>query len=372
MLRAEEQPDVVQRLMNIRLAVKDGALRVFRGPLLRPPDEVMEKLSAELPRETLPLLQQDERLGAAIVLMPLSVEQQNLEKKTFPWVNWLLFGLTFLTTTWAGAAHQGINLLENPAAFAAGLPYSIALLGILGVHEMGHYLIARSHKMNVTPPYFIPVPFALGTFGAFIKMKSPPQNRTAMFDVAVAGPLAGLAVAVPALMIGLQNSIVVPGAGHDVSVMEGASAGSSIMLALIAKVSLGQELQSGCVLRLSPLAFAGWLGLIVTALNLLPIGQLDGGHTARAMFGTSAGRVISGIAMWSLVLLGLFVWPGLLTWAIIVYFIAGEGTPPQNDLTPIQGGRFWLGTFTFFILVLIAAPLPRVFWDEAGIYCPYL
>ncbi|MGH7231925.1 MAG: site-2 protease family protein, partial [Nitrospiraceae bacterium] len=228
----------------------------------------------------------------------------------------------------------------------------------------------------VTPPFFIPVPFALGTFGAFIQMRSPTENRRALFDVAVAGPLAGLVVAIPALMIGLQHSAVIPGRLIDEttthSVVGGASAGSSLLFALLAKLALPDALRHGYVLQLSPLAFAGWLGLLITALNLLPIGQLDGGHTARAMFGQRTGNTISTLAMWSLLLLALFVWPGLLMWALIVFFIAGRGTPPLNDLVPISAGRKWLGYATFAVLVLILVPLPHALWSEAGIYCPYV
>jgi membrane-associated protease RseP (regulator of RpoE activity) len=246
-------------------------------------------------------------------------------------------------------------------------------MAILGVHELGHFFAARHHGMDVTPPYFIPVPFALGTFGAFIKMRSPAEDRCSLFDVAVAGPLAGLAVAIPALLIGLHSSVVLPGT-LDIprGPLNGASVGSSILFALLAKASLGPALLQGSALRLSPLAFAGWLGLVITALNLLPIGQLDGGHTARAMFGTKYGRVISNIAMWSLFLLALFFWPGLMMWAIIVFFIAGDSTPPLNDVTPITRGRRWLGYFTFAILALILIPLPLSWWNAIGIYCPYI
>src|SRR5205814_3531602 len=125
------------------------------------------------------------------------------------------------------------------------------------------------------------------------------------------------------------------------------------------------------IIHLSPLAFAGWLGLFITGLNLLPIGQLDGGHTARGMFGSRVGGAISRIAMWTLFLLALFVWPGLFMWAIVVFFLAGRATPPLNDLSPIPRWRKALGYFTFVMLALIIAPMPRAFWTAAGILCPY-
>lgn len=373
MLGVEEHPDAIRELMDVRIATEEADVRVFRGRLKTSAETAFLRLQDEFSERTVPLVQQDEQTGAAILLMPKAVEEATLERSTRSWLHWLLFGLTFLTTTWAGAMHQGVNLLEEPARFAVGLPYSVGLLLILGVHELGHFFTARKHGIKVTPPFFIPVPFALGTFGAFIQMKSPTQNRRSLFDVAVAGPLAGLLVAVPALLIGLQNSEVLsPDVEPSRSMMGGTSVGSSLLFALISKVVIGEQLHDGNVLRLSPLAFAGWLGLLVTALNLLPIGQLDGGHIARAMFGRRVGEIISSVAMWSLFLLALFVWPGLLFWAILVFFIAGRGTPPLNDLTPISPRRMGLGYATFLILALILIPLPHAFWDTAGIYCPYL
>jgi membrane-associated protease RseP (regulator of RpoE activity) len=254
---------------------------------------------------------------------------------------------------------------------------------------LGHYFAARLHGIHVTLPYFIPVPFALGTFGAFIQMKSPAENRRALFDVAVAGPLAGLVVAIPLLLIGLQSSAVVPGqvvggrlttpvepadpeATAPPVVVGGTSVGSSLLLSLLAQLAMPEALRYGCVLQFSPLAFAGWLGLFITGLNLMPIGQLDGGHTVRALFGHRVGRVISSVALWSLLLLGLFVWRGLLTWAILAFFIAGNPTPPLNDLTPLNAGRRWLGYVTLGLLLMIVVPLPPELWPAAGLHCPYV
>lgn len=377
MIPPEEQPPAIRDAMEVKLATEQAGVRVFRGPLKEPAATAYDKLKSVFPQDTVPLLQEDEQLGSAIVLVPRAVEEATVTRPTRPWLHWLLFGLTFLTTTWAGAAHQGVNLLQQPGRFIVGLPYAIGLLTILGVHELGHYFTARRHGIQVTPPFFIPVPFALGTFGAFIQMRSPVENRRSLFDVAVAGPLAGLAIAIPALLIGLQTSAVIPGQpiegdGLAPHMVGGTSAGSSLLFALVAKIALPEALRYGYVLQLSPLAFAGWLGLLITALNLLPIGQLDGGHAARAMFGQRIGGTISSLAMWSLLLLGLFVWPGLLTWAIIVFFIAGTAAPPLNDLVPLSPGRRWLGYATFAILVLILVPLPHALWSEAGIYCPYV
>jgi membrane-associated protease RseP (regulator of RpoE activity) len=371
-LSAEDQPAAVTEVMDVQLATEQAGIQVFRGRLREAAATAYEKLRTAFSDRTVPMLQEDERLGAAVVLMPRDVEQAALEQPVRPWVHWLLFGLTLVTTTWAGAAHAGVNLLEEPGRFTVGLPYALGIMTILGVHELGHYFTARLHGIQVTPPYFIPVPFALGTFGAVIQMRSPTHSRHALFDVAIAGPLAGLVVAIPALWIGLSNSQVIGEVTAGPKGGPGTCVGTSLLFALISKLSLGDALQSGHMLQLSPLAFAGWLGLFVTALNLLPVGQLDGGHIAHAMFGRRIGDTIGSVTMWSLLLLGLFVWPGLLTWAIIVYFIAGRSVPPLNDLTPLTLGRQVLGYVALLILVLILAPLPHTFWPAAGIQCPYM
>lgn len=367
MITPEEQPGVVRDVMDVQLAAEEEGVRLFRGRLRESPDAVFARLKAAFGPESTPLLQKDPRCEAAIVLVPVAPARSR--RHLGQWANWLLFAATLATTTWAGAMHQGVDLLRQPERFAVGLPYAIGLLAILGVHELGHYWVARRNGMDVTPPFFVPVPFALGTFGAFIRMRSPPEDRRSLFDVAVAGPLAGLAVAIPALVLGLRASEVLPGAASQ-AVVGGTMPGSSILFTALAHLALGGALAPGDAIRLSPLAFAGWLGLLVTGLNLLPIGQLDGGHIARAMFGPKGGELIGALAMWSLVVMGLFVWPGLLTWAVIVFFLAGRGTPPLNDLTPVTPFRYWLGALAFVLLFAIMVPASAIEW-LAGQF-PYL
>lgn len=202
-LPQHEQPEIIREVMNVRFAEEEHGVRTFHGSLRETAGAAFEKLKHAFSGETLPLLQEDVQHGAAIILLPKRVEEASLEKPVRPWVNWLLFGLTVLTTTWAGAAQRGVNVFQEPARLVEGLPFSLGLLSILGIHELGHYFAARRHGIRVTPPYFIPLPFALGTFGAFIQMRSPTENRRALFDVAVAGPLAGLVIAIPLLLIGL-------------------------------------------------------------------------------------------------------------------------------------------------------------------------
>ena len=370
-------PDGLQidDLFRVRSTENVGGVLALHGDLLRDAEEVSEQLRERLKGTGLStLLQEDELERSRLLVLPIELEQ-DAGKTRPPWINGGLFIATLLTTTWAGALHQGVNLLAEPSKFAVGLPYSLGLMLILGAHELGHYFAARAHGMKVTLPYFIPIPFALGTFGAFIRLKSPSASRRALFDVGVAGPLAGLVFAIPALWVGLKMSSVVEGASEPGGMLmhHGTSVGSSVLLTLIAKLSMGDAISYGHILALHPLAFAGWLGLLVTALNLLPIGQLDGGHIADAMFGQRRSSAISTAALLTLFFLGLFVWSGLLMWAFIAYFIAGrKGIPPLNDITRLDTGRSAIGWFSFALLFLILIPVPHAFYQSLGIHCPYL
>lgn len=351
-----------------------GPVAEFHGKLKTGAEAALAGLSAAFrPRGLLPLLREGDDGEIRIALVPAHEEETKPVAKPRWWLHGLLFFLTFLTTTWAGALQQGINLWNEPDRFAAGLPYSIGLLLILGAHEFGHYLVARYHRVDVSPPFFVPVPFGLGTFGAFINMKSLAEDRCSVFDVAVAGPLAGLVLAIPALWIGLGHSTLVPGELSLGMTSAGIDVGSSLLLAFLAKLSLGITLVEGQRLILHPLAFAGWIGLMVTALNLLPIGQLDGGHMAHAMFGSRKGHTISVVALATLFLLAFFAWPNLMAWAFVVFFLAGtRDVPPRDDVTPLTLPRKLLGFFAFGVLWAILLPVPHEFYRAVGVHGPYI
>jgi membrane-associated protease RseP (regulator of RpoE activity) len=202
------------------------------------------------------------------------------------------------------------------------------------------------------------------------------KTRRQLFDIGVAGPLAGLAVATPALGLGLRWSTVLPvdvATDAGTHVAQGVSVNASILLALVSKMAIGETLATGHYLVLHPLAFAGWLGLMITALNLLPVGQLDGGHIAHALFGRGRAQGIGSATLVALVALGLFVWSGLLFWALVVFFIAGSpGMPPMEDVTVLDGRRRAVAWGSFALLALILLPLPHAISPEIGLHCPYL
>ncbi len=296
------------------------------------------------------------------------VEQQPL---TRPGLALSLLGVTFLTTLMAGVEMTGVDLESSnlPLTFgtlAKGLPYALPLLLILGIHELGHYLAARRYQIQATLPYFIPVPLLpfllnLGTFGAFIQMRSPIPNRRALFDVGIAGPLSGLVVTIPFLLWGLAHSTPVP-LPKDVGLLSFTAINphTSLILFGLSKLMLGNSLTPDSGLNLHPVAIAGYLGLVVTALNLIPVGQLDGGHIVHAMFGQRTGALIGQIARFLILLLALFVQRDLFLWAIILLFIPAVDEPALNDVTELDNRRDLLGLATLAILVLIILPAPKV------------
>ncbi len=269
------------------------------------------------------------------------------------WLHISLFLCTLVTTTLAGAMQNGVDPFSRPGEIYLGLPFAVTLMTILLVHEMGHYLTSRYHGVRATLPYFIPAPSFIGTFGAFIKMTSPPPDRRSLFDVAAAGPLAGLALAIPAVVIGLRLSTVSPadtGAG-------GLTLGSSLLLSFLSQVTLG-ILPDEANIVMHPIGFAGWIGLLVTAMNLLPIGQLDGGHVVYALFGERylwasraalAGILSLGLLRW---------WDGWLIWGILLLFLGLRHPPPADPHTPLDRKRKFMAWVMLAILAVTFIPVP--------------
>ncbi len=236
-----------------------------------------------------------------------------------------------------------------------GLPYAISILLILGAHELGHYFAARHHKLAVTLPYFIPLPFLspFGTMGAFIQLRQPMKNRKMLFDVGAAGPLAGLIFAVPILLIGLANVQPAPITGA------GVYEGDSLLYAGAKILTYGHFVPDGrqdiCV-DCNQLLWAGWTGLLVTALNLIPIGQLDGGHVLYSLIGERARRLYFPALV---VMIGLvFIADVWLLWVILLLLFGRLYATPLDMITPLDNRRRWIGIATLIIFVLIFIPAP--------------
>lgn len=268
-----------------------------------------------------------------------------------PYFNLILFLLTLASTVIAGALQQGVNPLSSPYELWRGIPFSFTLLVILAAHEFGHYFMSVRRGVRVTLPYFIPAPTFIGTFGALIRMKSPILDRRTLLDIGAAGPLAGFVVAVPVLVVGLMFSDVHMG-GDD----SGMEIGSSMLFSALAWTVFGDlPPQAGVVLH--PIAFSGWIGLLVTCLNLLPIGQLDGGHIAYAVFGRRQRTL--AVAMFAiLIVLGVLGWLGWLVWALILYFMKLAHPPVIYDWIPLDRTRRLVGWSAMILFVLTFTPVP--------------
>jgi membrane-associated protease RseP (regulator of RpoE activity) len=276
-----------------------------------------------------------------------------------PTINIVLFLITLVTTTMAGAnvIPLGINPLTNPGALLPGLPFAATLMSILLVHELGHYIMSRLHGVRASLPYFIPgPPLLVGTFGAFIRMKSPPINRRALFDVGAAGPWAGVLLAIPAVLVGLRLSDVRPLEPLEAGVFFG----DSILFSMLARAALGVS-PSEVTIVLHPVALAGWIGLFVTFLNLIPIGQLDGGHVCYALFGRRH-RVTARIFLVVIAVLGFGGWNGWFLWTFLLLFL-GIDHPPTLDihtpLDPVRRTAAW-ATLVLFVLTFIPVPFSTV------------
>lgn len=242
-------------------------------------------------------------------------------------------------------------LWRHPAAWLWGFSYSFSLLAILLVHEMGHFAACRFHRIQATLPYFIPAPTLIGTFGAFIKIRSPFSSKKALFDVGLAGPLAGFLISLPVIALGIsQSRIVAQGA-----LRSGLTLGEPLVFKLISWLALGPAAGQHDIM-VHPMAFAGWFGLLATAFNLFPIGQLDGGHILYALLGKKAYYAgVASIAV--MVLMGIFFWQGWLFWALIATLI-GLRHPPVFEYEKLDNKRKALAVVALLIFLLSFTPAP--------------
>ena len=271
-------------------------------------------------------------------------------------VHAVLLAATLLSATLAGVDVGPRELVAHPALFLHGLPFAATLVTILLVHELGHYLTCLRHRVSASLPYFLPAPLIspVGTFGAFIRIRSRFPDRRALFDIGASGPWAGFAVALAATVIGLAHSTVLatPEDWH------GYEWGDSLLTAFLIRVVL--HVDSATVL-LHPVAFAGWFGLFVTSLNLLPVGQLDGGHVLYATLGRPTPR-IAALLIAFLVWLGVRGYPGWLLWAVIITVFLSLGHPPtDDDRRPLDPARRLAALATLVIFVLTFVPEPVKF-----------
>jgi len=281
--------------------------------------------------------------------------QPPVPKKSRLGLHLALLLATVVTTITAGAIQQGVDPFAEPGLLYRGIPFSFTLLLILGAHEMGHYLVSRRHRLDVTLPFFIPappIPFIIGTFGAFIRIRSPIQDKRALLDVGCAGPLVGVAISIPVTLVGLLlSSTTMTGSGQEMVVL-----GEPLLYQFLSWLVFGSLPPEANVI-LHPVAFAGWIGMLVTSLNLIPVGQLDGGHVSYALL-PQYHRYVSLGCLGLLLVCGLVFWYGWLMWAVLLAFLGWRHPPPYYDWVPLDRRRQVLGAITILVFILTFSPVP--------------
>jgi len=338
-----------------------------------------------------PMFRMDD--GRHSVLMVTGVKRPSPSN---PRVNLIFFILTLISVWFTGGIMSvetlSNNWWDNILQFVIkGWPFTLSMIAILGAHEFGHYLAGRYHKVQVTLPYFLPLPFPFspfGTLGAFINMKEMPRNRRILLDIGIAGPLAGLVVAIPVLLIGLSMSHLqqLPVAAAVSGLGQTQLEGNSILY-LLAKFSIfgqwlpepasmggvspimywlryfftGQPLPYGGLdVSLDPVAWAGWGGILITALNLIPAGQLDGGHMVYTLIGKTGARRLLPFILAALVVLG-FVWTGWWLWAALIFLLGRVYAEPLDTITQLDGRRRALAILALVIFLLVFTPVPLMY-----------
>ena len=365
---------------------QQGFIVRYRGKLITEDSEAAyDSLFEQLkPKNLTPLFRWDGSQQAILIVpgMPKPTPSNPL------W-NLVLFILTILSVLFVGATLSLNGLPSDPmqaiiAIFNNGWPFALSLMGILGAHEFGHYLVGRYHGVHVTLPYFIPFPLSsIGTMGAFINMKELPRNRKILLDIGVAGPLAGMVIAIPVLLYGLSISKV----GPLPSVLSNPPSlqleGNSIAYLLAKFAVFGQLLPSpasyggispvlywlrffftgfpkplgGLDVNISPVAWAGWIGLLVTSMNLIPAGQLDGGHMMYVLIGRKTAARTFPFVIGALALLGL-VWNGWWIWAALVFFLGRRYAEPLDQITPLDTPRKLLAILALLLFIFTFSPVP--------------
>jgi membrane-associated protease RseP (regulator of RpoE activity) len=285
------------------------------------------------------------------------------------WLNILLFVVTclsafFVGLTWSVSYKYSEQLtgdtqfvlsseaFTDPAVIGLSLVYMAVLIGILLGHEMGHYLTCRHYRIEATLPFFIPAPTLVGTLGAFIKIKSRITRKKQLFDIGIAGPLTGFILSLPALVYGLSLSKIVPAVPRE----EAFVFGEPLLLKLVGSLMF-RGVAANSDLFLHPIGFAGWVGILVTAFNLFPIGQLDGGHVSYALIGQRSKPLAKGLLVVFMVM-GVFFWVGWIVWALLIQLLGMKHPSVDDEKERLSTTRLVLGIVVIIIFILSFIPAP--------------
>ncbi len=357
-----EKVEAIRNEMAHLFAVSDTSLDVpyrgamrFRGRFLVDSADCYDELRSIFEAQGFTPFIREDNGRLAIIAEPRVFEVEPSDWR----INAGLLIATIFATLLTGAFYNATTI-DEAWHFWKGWPFALSIMLILGAHEMGHYIMARYHNVPVTLPYFIPLPILspIGTMGAVIRMKGPVKNKRALHDIGVAGPLAGLFFAIPILLYGLYTSEVGPISS------EGLLEGNSLLYAGSKILIFGRFLPNGSEdVYLNQIAWAGWVGLLVTAMNLLPLGQLDGGHVTYTLFGKKRAQqlftpiiaTLSGLALFSFLVDSTFTW---VLWIFMLFFLGRVHAEPLDDVTPLDPKRRWIAILTLIIFVLVFVPIP--------------
>jgi len=337
---------------EITTGIGGGRAIRLQGQLLTDSEQAYSHIAAGFRRYGYtPVLRQQNGRAVVIALPGIFTHKPTRDYRAI-----VLFVLTMLSMLFASASVQAPDLawiLRHPLS---GLPFAGTLLGILVAHELGHYVMARRLGVAASLPYFIPMPFSLfGTMGAVIRTRSPMRDRRQLLAIGAAGPIAGLIVALPTLIIGLLLSPVQLIPMQEGIVVEG----NSLLYAALKFLVFGQFLpRNGYDVFLHPVAFAAWAGLLLTALNLIPAGQLDGGHIAYALLGKQA-RWLNRLAVVATAALGL-IWSGWFFWTVMLLLLGQRNAEPLDDVTPLTARQKAFAICMLILFVLLFTPIPMI------------
>ncbi|MDW8395659.1 MAG: site-2 protease family protein [Anaerolineae bacterium] len=344
----------VAEVMYVEQARTDSdTMATFTGKLRMDSDEAYRHLRQRLASMGyVPLLREGESDRQVVIAVKGNL---TAEAPARVWLSLALFLATVVTTTifgglFAFSVSRPSGPLTLQAVLANGIPFSLTLLAILGMHELGHYIQARRHNLPVTLPYFIPVPLpgTLGTLGAFIQMRGAVENRRVLFDVGLGGPIAGLVVAVPLYVVGLLTSEIAPSPAPD---------NRSLLTQFLIALFLPEAIDNG--IYLNPVLLAARFGLVVTAINLLPVGQLDGGHIAYAALGGTWARRLGLAVIGLMAVLGITASPSWFVWMAFALFSAAAQARPLDDITQLDTPRMlsFFGAVAILVAIFTARPL---------------
>ena len=367
---------------------------ICRGQLRSSPEvayrTIRENIEAQFGDRFLVLFQEGLNGKPFFALVPNAQAQRNEAEQTSGKLEQRLgrslglFAATLLTTCLGGAilterfttgtaADEPLasNLSFDLPTLLTGLPYAIAILLILGGRELANFWVARRYGLRVSYPYFIPVPpmavFPFGTFGALLQRRSPVPHRRALFDIGLTGSMVSFLISLPILLWGLaQSQPIQRTAESGIFRFESFNPHGSLLLAVLSKLALGSVFTADTALRLHPVAVAGCIGIVITALNLMPVGQLDGGQIVHAMFGQRMGALIGQVARLLVLLLSL-VQQELLLWAVLLFLLPAVDAPTLNDVSELDNLRDFLGLAALTLLVMILLPPPPILSQLLGI-----